>query len=344
MWIVVLCNKCWVCNFLLIEWLFKYFQVEAIHSGSISFGRFELESLSWERRSSFSHNRYLEEVEKYARPGSVTEKKAYFEAHFRRKALLRQAEKEGSPSENGSYESTTYEENNDRNWCPEEESQHIHQNSDACHFDESSEDSYCYEDVSGIEGGAGLTGYGHSEARAETIDVDIASHFDESSDDSVSSGAHQRGEFEEEAEATAHSDLQLESAVNSVDLETAARCCDNEGKFKSESKCKGSVTNNVPLDVQVEIIPKEQGPEVTREEDISYCTEAMDSASEILENHALKVYVLLIYFVCTFFYQLDCAYGLVGGLFFHLKYALGACTPTWMSTIEPHFGLKEPKF
>ncbi|KAG5010817.1 hypothetical protein AAZX31_07G200600 [Glycine max] len=64
------------------------FQVDSIHSGSISFGRFENEPLSWERRSSFSHNRYLEEVEKCAKPGSVIEKKAYFEAHFKRKGML----------------------------------------------------------------------------------------------------------------------------------------------------------------------------------------------------------------------------------------------------------------
>lgn len=70
------------------------FREDSLHSGSISFGRFEAESLSWERRSSFSHNRYLEEVEKYSKPGSVTEKKAYFEAHFRRKALLSQSSPE----------------------------------------------------------------------------------------------------------------------------------------------------------------------------------------------------------------------------------------------------------
>ncbi|KAK3009315.1 hypothetical protein RJ639_013751 [Escallonia herrerae] len=70
-------------------------QADSLHSGSISFGRFESESLSWERRSSFSHNRYLEEVERYSKPGSVTEKKAYFEAHFRKKALLSQSSSEG---------------------------------------------------------------------------------------------------------------------------------------------------------------------------------------------------------------------------------------------------------
>ncbi|XP_059447934.1 protein WVD2-like 7 isoform X2 [Corylus avellana] len=64
------------------------FQADSLHSGSISFGRFENEPLSWERRSSFSHNKYLEEVEKCSKPGSVIEKKAYFEAHFRKKGLL----------------------------------------------------------------------------------------------------------------------------------------------------------------------------------------------------------------------------------------------------------------
>ncbi|KAL2344753.1 hypothetical protein Fmac_006038 [Flemingia macrophylla] len=63
-------------------------QADSIHSGSISFGRFENEPLSWERRSSFSHNRYLEEVEKYSKPGSVIEKKAYFEAHFKKKGIF----------------------------------------------------------------------------------------------------------------------------------------------------------------------------------------------------------------------------------------------------------------
>ncbi|XP_047173705.1 protein WVD2-like 7 [Vigna umbellata] len=64
------------------------FQVDSIHSGSISFGRFENEPLSWERRSSFSRNRYLEEVEKCSKPGSVIQKKAYFEAHFKKKGIF----------------------------------------------------------------------------------------------------------------------------------------------------------------------------------------------------------------------------------------------------------------
>ncbi|KAK7252334.1 hypothetical protein RIF29_36197 [Crotalaria pallida] len=58
---------------------------------SVSFGRFENESLSWERWSSFSPNKYLEEVEKCATPGSVAQKKAYFEAHYK-KIAARKAE------------------------------------------------------------------------------------------------------------------------------------------------------------------------------------------------------------------------------------------------------------
>lgn len=62
---------------------------------SISFGRFESDSLSWEKWSSFSQNRYLEEVERFSTPGSVIQKKAYFEAHFKKiaakKALEQQA-------------------------------------------------------------------------------------------------------------------------------------------------------------------------------------------------------------------------------------------------------------
>ncbi|XP_009357938.2 protein WVD2-like 7 [Pyrus x bretschneideri] len=63
------------------------FQADSLHSGSISFGRFENEVLSWEKWSSFSHNRYVEEVENCLKPGSVIERKAYFEAHFKKKGF-----------------------------------------------------------------------------------------------------------------------------------------------------------------------------------------------------------------------------------------------------------------
>ncbi|WOH08311.1 hypothetical protein DCAR_0727749 [Daucus carota subsp. sativus] len=64
---------------------------------SISFGRFENDSLSWEKWSTFSPNKYLEEVEKCSTPGSVAQKKAYFEAHYKKiaakKAELLEQEK-----------------------------------------------------------------------------------------------------------------------------------------------------------------------------------------------------------------------------------------------------------
>ncbi|EEF42258.1 conserved hypothetical protein [Ricinus communis] len=61
---------------------------------SVSFGRFENDSLSWEKWSSFSPNKYLEEVEKCATPGSVAMKKAYFEAHYK-KIAAKKAEQLG---------------------------------------------------------------------------------------------------------------------------------------------------------------------------------------------------------------------------------------------------------
>lgn len=58
---------------------------------SISFGRFVSDSISWEKWSVFSHNRYVEEAERYAPPGSVAQKKAFFEAHFKEMAARRAA-------------------------------------------------------------------------------------------------------------------------------------------------------------------------------------------------------------------------------------------------------------
>ncbi|KAL6587429.1 hypothetical protein OROMI_000407 [Orobanche minor] len=72
-------------------------QGNAMHAlgESISFGRFMTESLSWEKWSSFSssspHKKYVEEAERYAQPGSVAQKKAFFEAHYKRMAARKAA-------------------------------------------------------------------------------------------------------------------------------------------------------------------------------------------------------------------------------------------------------------
>lgn len=60
---------------------------------SVSFGRFMTESLAWEKWSTFSssHNRYVEEAERISRPGSVAQKKAFFEAHYKKLAAQKAA-------------------------------------------------------------------------------------------------------------------------------------------------------------------------------------------------------------------------------------------------------------
>eukprot|EP00252_Welwitschia_mirabilis_P027686 TRINITY_DN956_c0_g1_i4.p1 TRINITY_DN956_c0_g1~~TRINITY_DN956_c0_g1_i4.p1 ORF type:complete len:748 (+),score=228.15 TRINITY_DN956_c0_g1_i4:726-2969(+) len=62
---------------------------EDLVDGSISLGRFSVDTLCWERWSVFSQNRYLEEVEKCSTPGSVAKKAAYFDAHYKRIASER---------------------------------------------------------------------------------------------------------------------------------------------------------------------------------------------------------------------------------------------------------------
>ncbi|KAL8528156.1 hypothetical protein ACS0TY_005822 [Phlomoides rotata] len=58
---------------------------------SISFGRFMSEPLSWEKWSTFSHKKYVEEAARFAQPGSVAAKKAFFEAHYKRIAAQKAA-------------------------------------------------------------------------------------------------------------------------------------------------------------------------------------------------------------------------------------------------------------
>ncbi|GFP84969.1 hypothetical protein PHJA_000640700 [Phtheirospermum japonicum] len=59
---------------------------------SISFGRFMTDqSLSWDKWSTFPHKKYVEEAERYAQPGSVAQKKAFFEAHYKKIAAQKAA-------------------------------------------------------------------------------------------------------------------------------------------------------------------------------------------------------------------------------------------------------------
>ncbi|CAL2235928.1 unnamed protein product [Prunus armeniaca] len=57
---------------------------QILDHGSISFGRFAVESLAWEKWSVFRHNRCQEELEMYKSNGLVAQKKAYFEDYYKR--------------------------------------------------------------------------------------------------------------------------------------------------------------------------------------------------------------------------------------------------------------------
>ncbi|CAN8260767.1 unnamed protein product [Cochlearia groenlandica] len=59
---------------------------------SVSLGRFLSEKLDWEKWSAFStQNPYVAEAERYSKPGSVAQKKAFFEAHYKNLAAARKA-------------------------------------------------------------------------------------------------------------------------------------------------------------------------------------------------------------------------------------------------------------
>lgn len=65
-----------------------------VYGESISFGRFMSESepsLSWEKWSTFSNKKYVEEAARFAQPGSVAQKKAFFEAHYKKIAARKAA-------------------------------------------------------------------------------------------------------------------------------------------------------------------------------------------------------------------------------------------------------------
>ncbi|KAF5180307.1 Wvd2-like [Thalictrum thalictroides] len=87
---------------------------ESAFKESVSFGRFENDLLSWERWSSFSQNKYLEEVEKCSTPGSVASKKAYFEAHYKKIA----AQKAEMMDQEEKMEDDTLRSDSPSNWNP----------------------------------------------------------------------------------------------------------------------------------------------------------------------------------------------------------------------------------
>ncbi|KAF7827681.1 protein WVD2-like 7 isoform X1 [Senna tora] len=179
-------------------------QADSIHSGSISFGRFENEPLSWERRSSFSHNKYLEEVEKCSKPGSVIEKKAYFEAHFKKRGLLGF---NTSMSHDGSERTTSENEGSER--LGNQEDFESNEDGHCVQFDrrsqedfESNDDSHCVqfdqrsqEDFESNEDGRYIQFDQRSHEDFEAIDDGHFGQFDQRSLEDFE--RNQDGQFDE---------------------------------------------------------------------------------------------------------------------------------------------------
>ncbi|KAK3136439.1 hypothetical protein QOZ80_5BG0434570 [Eleusine coracana subsp. coracana] len=153
---------------------------------SVSFGRFLSEPLEWGKWSAFAHNRYLEEAARQARPGSVAQKKAMFEAHYARKRKM-EADAAAAGAEGGYGEDFAVEDGGE-----------------AASVSSSAEGSSCMtnetaseQEVSGSGGGGdldgavecgggagdGIAGVATKEVQAGTYSVGSACKMDEPADE-----------------------------------------------------------------------------------------------------------------------------------------------------------------
>ncbi|KAH0918162.1 hypothetical protein HID58_025822, partial [Brassica napus] len=145
----------------------------SIHSGSVSFGRFEKESLSWEKRSSFSHNRYLEEAERFSKPGSVTQMRAHFEAHFKKKGIKLPSSVEAQTwGEVAQHHQQTASEKEENLWESMSQCSHYSYELDKCDKEKSSFGDSClsyesYDDHSSLSVASEKIGIGCSERSVE---------------------------------------------------------------------------------------------------------------------------------------------------------------------------------
>ncbi|KAF3337813.1 hypothetical protein FCM35_KLT18400 [Carex littledalei] len=77
---------------------------EMLDHGSISFGRYAIEPLSWEKYSVFNHDTCQEELGKLTYPGLVAQKKAYFEEYYKKIRALKAMEEEKSTEIENTHE------------------------------------------------------------------------------------------------------------------------------------------------------------------------------------------------------------------------------------------------
>ncbi|KAF3635785.1 putative auxin efflux carrier component 3-like [Capsicum annuum] len=207
--------------------------------------RFENEALCWERRSSFTHNRYLKEVEKYIKPGSVTEKKAYFEELFRRRALLSQSSsdcQDGADSqaiatllENGKYQASENEGYAGR-------FEHVNEVGHSARFDENYDSSTHLSKNEKYQ--AKNTGYDGDSERVNKVgdSARFEESFDGSNNEDIEvteyggegsrNGDIEVTEYSGEDSISCHSGPQTEQDTNSSDvLQSAPELLEAEAKF-----------------------------------------------------------------------------------------------------------------
>ncbi|KAK1415699.1 hypothetical protein QVD17_31484 [Tagetes erecta] len=99
---------------------------------SVSFGKYDNDALSWEKWSTFSPNKYLDEVGKCSTPGSVAQKKAFFEAHYKKIAALK-AEAELQDQLNATHSDPSTSVNQTQLAFEQVEGQHKDCNDDVIH-------------------------------------------------------------------------------------------------------------------------------------------------------------------------------------------------------------------
>ncbi|XP_057765899.1 protein WVD2-like 7 isoform X2 [Salvia miltiorrhiza] len=212
------------------------FKAESFLSGSISFGRFESEDLCWERRSSFSHNRYLEEVEKCSKPGSVTEKKAILEAHFRKKGLFGLC----SPGSRSETDCQTSDNEASEKRCYDDDFMHTH----SPKLDERLDDSASGSEHELREQEAEVSG-------SSSLDAQIEYSCDNARDVDYFS---ERGMVEEEHHSKPRMDSRLETEVKeALDLDAA-----NSDTADVSNPVIGLLSDNQAAEENRDASPKEQ--------------------------------------------------------------------------------------
>ncbi|MCD7453142.1 hypothetical protein HAX54_019885 [Datura stramonium] len=233
-------------------------QGNAMHAlgESISFGRFMSESLDWERWSTFSHKRYVEEAERYAKPGSVAQKKAFFEAHYKKIAAQKAAallEQANTPNETTSQENPkseiTY------NSSPDSASvvnPHVHENPDDLTTDSLVKASVSVADVEETGNEAPVEGPGTPEAT------------EKEPSNQIENGETQETVSGSEISETSHTEkplLKIKSSSSNLDDDDASVTSKKKSAFSSfksavyskRSKVPPSpARHNIPLDVDKE--------------------------------------------------------------------------------------------